>query len=169
MINSIKNNNFLYKKTVKVPFTASAYKEMLDKLVELESLEKETLIRLQAAREMGDLSENGMYKYAKMELGDIRRKMRYLKKLVDNGYALDQKMANQKSSDKVDFGTKVYLENETQKLEFTLVNEHESNPSLKKLSYKSPIGAAVFGKNKGEKVSVITPAGTKEYLIKNVE
>lgn len=157
------------KKPVKIPFTALAYQEMLDKLTELAQLEKETLVRLQAAREMGDLSENGMYKYAKMELGDIRRKMRHLKRLVDNGYALEKHTATDDKNAKIELGCLVVLSSSDTKLEFTLVNEHESNPSLKKLSYKSPIGSAVFGKKKGDKVSVFTPAGVKEYLVIDVK
>ena len=44
----------------------------------------EILKSLVRAREMGDLSENGAYKSARFELGDIDRKIRHLKHLVSN-------------------------------------------------------------------------------------
>ncbi len=49
---------------------------------ELTAERAEILVRLQTAREMGDLSENGAYKYAKFELRDTDRRLRHLNKLL---------------------------------------------------------------------------------------
>ena len=73
----------------------------------LEQQQEEILVRLQAAREMGDLSENGAYKYAKFELGNVRRQLRRVNYLLQWG-----KIAAKKKTGAVDFGSKVRLKNE---------------------------------------------------------
>jgi transcription elongation factor GreA len=57
-------------------FSQEKYDEMRAEVRRLLAYREEVIPRLKAAREMGDLSENGAYKYAKFELGDIRRKLR---------------------------------------------------------------------------------------------
>ncbi len=59
----------------KIPFTRAAFQKMIERRKQLHDLREETLVRLKAAREMGDLSENGAYRYAKFELGNIGREL----------------------------------------------------------------------------------------------
>ena len=51
---------------------------------------------------------------------------------------------------------------------FTLVSEAEANLKEGKLSISSPIGKALFGKAKGDKVMAQTPAGAVEFQITNI-
>jgi len=130
----------------------------------LEQQQEEILVRLQAAREMGDLSENGAYKYAKFELGNVRRQLRRVNYLLQWG-----KIAAKKKTGAVDFGSKVRLKNEAGELEFMLVSEHEADPRVGKLSLQSPLGSAVVGKRKGDKVTVMAPAGKMGYEIVEID
>src|SRR5687767_12909243 len=72
-------------------FTAVAYQEMEENFARLTKEREEVIVRLQAAREMGDLSENGAYKYAKIELGSINRQLRELKYKLTNGQVVTPK------------------------------------------------------------------------------
>jgi transcription elongation factor GreA len=49
------------------------------------------------------------------------------------------------------------------------VGVNESDPTSGKLSHSSPVGRAVLKRRVGEKVTVMTPRGSTEYEIVNVE
>ncbi len=149
------------KITPTIPFTAAAYAHNQAEFARLTEERKEVLVRLQTAREMGDLSENGAYIYAKLELGNIGRQLRYLEHVLTHGYVADATA----KSDVADFGHTVTLKNSTKELSFMLVSEHESNPVAHKLSLQSPIGQAVHGKRVGDEVIVTTPAGVVKYQL----
>ena len=152
-----------------IPFTPEKYQEMKNTVLKLENLRKEVMSRLIAAREMGDLSENGAYKYAKFELGDIGRQLRRFKHLLKIGFPAPK---NQGTSGKVDFGSTVTIEkcDETkQKRTFFIVSEHESEPIVQKIAYSSPMGRAVMRKEAGDIVVVDTPSKKVTYLIVSVE
>lgn len=128
--------------------------------VELEAV----LGRLKVAREMGDLSENGAYKYAKFELGNIRREMRRLEHLLADGYVITQTQ-----SDTADFGNVITVSGPRGEMKFLLVSKHESDPAKNKLSPDSPLGRAVYRKKVGEEVFVETPAGQMRYQIVSID
>lgn len=65
----------------KVLFTASGYEKLQTELNTAISKRPEVLKALVRAREMGDLSENGAYKSAKFELGQLDRIIRTLQDL----------------------------------------------------------------------------------------
>lgn len=149
------------KITPTIPFTAEAYQKNKAELDRLIKLRAEVMERLKAAREMGDLSENGAYKYAKFELGDIGRRMRYLKHVLAHGYIAE----TDSTSEVVSFGKTVELESNGATYTFFLVSEHESDLTANKLSIDSPIGKALLGKKAGESAEVTTPRGTVTYSI----
>ena len=146
-----------------IPFTKDAYEKLQSDLHALKKRREEVVIRLTAAREQGDLSENGAYKYAKQELGDIGRQMRHLKYQLLFGY-----VAATKSGGAIDFGSTITIKNDAREITFMLVSEYESNPSEKKLSTSSPIGSSVIGKKVGDIVTVSLPNGSVDYTITQV-
>lgn len=148
-----------------IPFTADAYQKLQSEFDRLSEEREQLLVRLQTAREMGDLSENGAYKYAKIELGNVNRRLRELKHLLQHGHVV-QKQANPET---VQFGCTVTLRQGKRTLTYMIVSQHESNPQQGKLSTDSPIGQALFGKKKGDTVTVNAPAGLLEYMITEIE
>lgn len=143
-------------------------KEELDKKKQLQKkllkTQEEVIKRLQIAREMCDLSENGAYHAAKHELGNVRRQLRSVNHILK--YAYVPKISK---SNVVKFGSQVTLENNGKKIEFTLVSQYESNPLEKKLSMESPIGKAILNKQVGNKVIVTTPNGEVAYTIIDIK
>lgn len=125
---------------------------------------KEVLVRLKDAREMGDLSENGAYKYAKFELGSLNRQLKELRYLLENG----EIFVKPASTGVVTFGSTVVLKTNGKKITYTLVNQHESDPSQGKLSLESPLGSLLLGKKVGETVSLVLPKGKTEYLVEKI-
>jgi len=51
---------------------------------------------------------------------------------------------------------------------YTLVDTREADPTQGKISVESPMGQALLGKTKGEKVEVKAPAGILNYTIKDI-
>ena len=148
----------------KIPFTKIGFeKNQKDYDVLLEK-RKEILVRLQAAREMGDLSENGAYTAAKFELRNTDRELRRLKYLIRFGVVTDKK-----GNDVVDFGSQVTIDDGREKMVFMIVSGYESNPTSSKLSSESPIGRALLGKKEGDKISVHSPDGIIEYKLLKIE
>ncbi len=147
-----------------IPFTAAAYHQLQLDVDRLTAERKEVMIRLQTAREMGDLSENGAYIYAKFELGSISRQLAQLNHLLKNGVVVEKS-----NLDIVDFGCTVTLEQRGKFTSYTLVSIHESNLEQHKLSTESPIGKALLGKKVGDQVVISVPNGEITYTVTKIE
>lgn len=148
-----------------IPFTQAAYDQMQQDFDRLTKTRKEVLVRLQAAREMGDLSENGAYTYAKLELGTVSRQLRELKYLLEYG-----KVTQASSNQTVGFGNTVTLKTSKGKeIVYTMVSIHESDLLAHKLSTESPLGAAIMNQPIGKVVTVVAPAGETKYEILKIE
>lgn len=148
----------------KIKFTEEGYTKVQNEFERLTQKRKEAVTSLQRAREMGDLSENGAYKAARFQLSDIDRQLRWFKYQIRFG-----EVTESNKTDRVGFGNIVTLVNNDGTITFMLVDGFESNPKEHKLSLHSPIGRAVEGKEVGEKIVVIAPAGIIEYTITKLE
>lgn len=144
----------------KISFTKEGFEKNQKDYDNLLEKRKGILVRLQSAREMGDLSENGAYTGAKFELRTTDRELRRLKFLIRFGVVTEKT-----DNDVISFGSKVTLDDGKEKLVFTIVSGYESNPTSQKLSVESPIGKALIGKRAGEKITVNVPEGVLVYTI----
>jgi transcription elongation factor GreA len=115
---------------------------------------------LKRGREMGDLSENGLYKAAKMELVSIDRQIRHLKNLIVYG-----RVSEPKDKNFVQLGHLVTVKTDTGKKDFKIVGEWEANPRENKISLKSPIGHNLMGRKVGELITITTPQRKIVYEI----
>jgi transcription elongation factor GreA len=143
-----------------IPFTKQGFED-LKKELENKIIERPTAVKaLTRGRDMGDLSENGLYKAAKMELSNIDHQIRHLQNLVLYGRVFEPKDNNT-----VQLGHTVTVETENGKREFAMVGEWEANPRDGKISLKSPIGHNLMGRKLGEIVKITTPEKRIEYRI----
>ncbi len=157
-----KTKYFIPPQDDPIPLTQSALNEKRAEFARLKKRRAEVMVRLVEAREKGDLSENGAYTAAKFELGDLGRRLRYIRYVLKNAYVPVEFGGNT-----VEFGVNVTLLNTQTKKENTyiLVSQHESDPLNGKLSLESPIGSAIRGKMAGDVVEVETPRGVVEFVI----
>jgi transcription elongation factor GreA len=72
---------------------------------------------------------------------------------------------NKKSRSSVELGSTVFLESDFQKVNYTLVNSIEADPSANKISESSPLGRALLGKKEHSTIRISTPRG-KKFLYK---
>jgi transcription elongation factor GreA len=148
----------------KIPFTKTAYEQMQRDVLQLKDEIEEVIVRLTTAREMGDLSENGAYRYAKIELGDRRRQLSRLRYLLLHGEIVEPT----KGHGTIGFGSTIQLHYQNKDMTYILVNQYESDPSKGKVSQESPLGKALLGKKAGDHIKVSTPSGEVLYFISSV-
>jgi len=141
--------------------------EGLEKLkAELEDLttnkRREVAERIKDAREYGDISENSEYDDAKNEQAMLEGKILDLEEKLRSATVID---AKELSTDVVQVGSAVTIKAEKGKREtYTIVGSAEADPKQRKLSNESPVGRALIGKGKGEKVTVALPNGQSRTL-----
>ena len=140
-------------------------KEELNLLVAIERPNASKAIA--EAREKGDLSENAEYDAAKEAQGLLELRIRKLEAEIGNARVLD---ATKIDITKVSVLSKVKVMNMKMKKEFTyhLVSEAEADLKQMKISVKSPIGAALLGLKKGEKVTIQIPAGAMDLQVLDI-
>lgn len=137
-------------------------KEELNRLVAIERPNASKAIA--EAREKGDLSENAEYDAAKEAQGLLELRIRKLEADIGNARVLD---ASKIDTSKVSVLSKVRVKNLKMNKEFTyhLVSEKEADLKQMKISVKSPIGSALLGKSRGDKVTIQIPAGNMELEV----
>jgi transcription elongation factor GreA len=74
-------------------------------------------------------------------------------------------------STKVEIGTTVSVKKEGTKeaVTYSIVGAEEADMTVNKISNKSPLGEALFGKSKGDVVSITTPKGLVKYTIVEIQ
>jgi transcription elongation factor GreA len=126
--------------------------------------------KIKVARDFGDLSENSEYDAAQNELAIMEARIKDIEETLKNVVILDQSKI---SKDIVSIGSKVTIRDldfpDEEPETYILVGMTESNPSENKISDQSPVGKALLGKKKGEKVLVEAPGGEFEYEILDIE
>ena len=149
----------------KVQITQSGMDALKVELSQLVDEKRPALVdRLSNARSQGDLAENSDYQSAKDELDFLDGRIAELENVLKNAQVVDEV-----KNGGVSVGTKVTLKVNGSKTEFHIVGEWEADPMQKKISHTSPLGKALVGKKKGEKVEVEAPAGKIMYEILSVE
>ncbi len=114
--------------------------------------------KIEAAREEGDLRENGGYHAAKEEQGKMHARALQLRQLLENaqvGTAPTQSgMAAPGMVVKIAFDG-----DEDDTLEFLLGSREESGAALEVYSPQSPLGSAINGRQVGESTTYELPNG----------
>jgi len=121
----------------------------------------EVAARIHDAKEHGDLSENAEYEDAKNEQAFVEGRIQALEALIKNATIIDE----HHSTDHVQIGSTVAVESPDGAETFTIVGSAEAKPTEGRISNESPVGRALLGKRKGEKVLVRVPAGDFTYKI----
>jgi transcription elongation factor GreA len=81
--------------------------------------------------------------------------------MIKNATLIDENT----STDHVQIGSTVKVKSEDGPETFLIVGSAEAKPSQGRISNESPVGRALLGKKKGEKVLVKVPAGDFSYTI----
>jgi len=122
---------------------------------------------LEYSKSLGDLSENAEYHEARALQAELEDKIAKLETVIRSAVIV----GDNKHSDKTEIGSKITIEKEgaKEKIDYMIVGSEETDLAKGKISSSSPLGAALIGKKKGDKVSLRTPKGNAKYTIISVE
>ena len=144
-------------------------KEELER--ELEKLIKERLpalaAKLKEAVAEGDLKENADYHDTREQKSFAEGRVQYLENILRDAVVI----SNDGSSDEIRIGAEVTIREDSadQDEVYMIVGAAESNPREGKISHESPIGKALLGRKKGDKVKINVPSGeTLIFKIKKI-
>jgi transcription elongation factor GreA len=136
--------------------TQGAYDRLKAELDELSGPGRtEIAKKIEAAREEGDLKENGGYHAAKEEQGKMEARIRQLTQLLETA-VIGETPADDGI---VEPGMVVTVDMFGDEETFLLGSREITDDSIHVFSEKSPIGAAVNGAKVGDKVSYTAPTG----------
>jgi transcription elongation factor GreA len=152
----------------KVWLTQDAYDKLQQELEDLKGpVRQEIIARISAARDEGDLKENGGYHAAREEQGKLEGRIRQLQDMLDRA-----EVGETPADDGiVEPGMKVtykFVGDDDDEAETFLLGAREMEDAaggLKVYSPQSPLGGAIIGASKGDTVSYEAPNGKKLEVV----
>ena len=154
----------------KEPITVKGLENLKSELENLKNVQRPKVVAAIAeARSHGDLKENAEYHAAKEQQGLIEGRVLSINDLIARANVIDVTKID--NDEKVIFGSTVKVEDLKmhEEISYRLVGQDEADIKKNLIFYKSPIGKALIGKNKGDMVSVSTPSGERNFEIKDVK
>lgn len=151
------------------PMTMAGKKKLDDELENLTKVERDKVIKAIAeARAHGDLKENADYSAAKERQSIIEGRIMELQGKIGKAQIID---VSKIKSDKIVFGATVTLLDVDKDIDviYQIVGEDEADLKNGKISYLSPLGKAMIGKEEGDSVIVKAPKGDVEYEVKSIQ
>ena len=147
-----------------VVLTKEGYEELKQHLDYLTTERRREIAEaIKEAREFGDLSENAEYDAAKNEQALLEDEIQALEEQLRDATIVEK---GDQPRGEVAIGSTVTLKGPRGKeLKFKVVGSAEADPDQNRLSNESPVGRAVIGRKKGDKVEVTTPKGVVKYEI----
>ena len=148
------------------PVTPEGYQAMVEELQHLKSVERPKIVRdIEEARAHGDISENSEYEDAKERQSLCEGRINELENRVATAEIIDVTKLN--VSDRIVFGCTVKVEEISTEENscYKIVGELEADVNNGKISFKSPLGRALIGKEEGDEVTVVTPGGKRLFEV----
>lgn len=147
--------------------TAEGLQRMQSELEYLKGPAREQLaLRLRAAIQQGDLSENADYSAAKEDQSFLEGRIQELERILRNVHIIDE---TKQGRETVDIGARVTVEEEGfDAEEYQMVGPKEANPADNRISYESPLGKALMNHRVGDVVVADTPNGKIRFKITQI-
>ena len=143
------------------------YKELGKELEYLKTTRrKEIADKLEFAKSLGDLSENAEYHEAREDQAGTEKRILELEEILKNAQVVERH-----HSEAVEIGSVIVVKKTggREEKKYQIVGSEEADTVTGKISYLSPLGSALMGKKKGDKVSFQSPAGKVEYIVVEIE
>tara|TARA_B100000579_G_C22651178_1_gene766296 strand:+ start:275 stop:751 length:477 start_codon:yes stop_codon:yes gene_type:complete len=154
----------------KEPITIRGLEKLKKELVFLKEKKRPEIVSAIAeARSHGDLKENAEYHAAKEQQSLNEGRIEQINDIIARANVIDVTKIN--NDGKIIFGSTVFLENldNGEKIEYKIVGKDEADLKNKLIYFQSPVGKGLIGKNKNDLVEIKTPAGIKNFEIKDVK
>ena len=154
----------------KEPITKNGLEKLKKELEDLKNIERPKIVEaISEARSHGDLKENAEYHAAKEQQAKIEGRILSINDSIARANVID--VTKLENNGKVIFGSTVKVQDldTDKKISYRLVGQDEADIKKNLIFFKSPIGKALIGKNKGEMISVKTPSGERNLEVLEVD
>lgn len=153
---------------VKNYITPNGYRKLKEELEQLWKIERPVLVKtITWAASNGDRSENGDYIYGKKRLREIDRRVRFLRKRLEQAEVVDP--AQRGKCDQIFFGATVTVcGSDGCESTYSIVGVDEADVGCGLISWVSPLARAMLKLREGEVVVLRTPVGIQELEILSV-
>ena len=135
--------------------TSEGFKRLQEELSKLFKHDRPKVVEVVSwAAGNGDRSENGDYIYGKKKLRQIDSRIKFLTSVIEDADIIQQN--DQINTDKVFFGAYVELRQDQKKksLNLRIVGQHETTHDKIYISWVSPLGSSLLGRQKNDEVSI---------------
>ena len=154
----------------KEPITVSGLNSLKSELENLKNVQRPKIVEAIAeARSHGDLKENAEYHAAKEQQALIESRVIAIDNLIARANVID--VTKIENNGKVIFGSTVKVQDlkNNNQISYRLVGQDEADIKKNLIFFKSPIGQALIGKDKGDMISASTPSGERSFEILDVQ
>lgn len=153
---------------IETPMTALGKKMMEAELDQLIKVDRENVKEaISEARALGDLKENAEYSAAKEKQSHVEGRIQELQSKLSRARVVN---VSGMQGSKIVFGATVKITDSNGKeITYQIVGEDEAMTDASKISYSSPLGKALIGKEAGDEVVVKAPKGDVTYEVQAVE
>jgi transcription elongation factor GreA len=151
------------------PITKYGFNKIQEELNQLIRVDREEIkVAISEARELGDLKENAEYHSAKEKQSILEGRISQLQGIIATSRVVD---ISTTQSERIVFGATVSLLDieKDEKITYQIVGDVESDINKGKVSFKSPLGKALIGKEDGDTIVVKAPKGDIEYEVESFE
>ncbi|MEK4663735.1 transcription elongation factor GreA [Priestia sp. FSL H7-0729] len=152
-----------------VILTQEGLEKLEDELRELKTVKRKELAeRLKLAISYGDLKENSEYHSAKDDQAFMETRILIVEKMLKNAKVITSENMD---ATKVGVGSTVLLNDIefAEKIEYKLVGPAEADVADNKISYESPLGKELMGKEVGSVIHVNAPMGVIKYELLEIK
>lgn len=152
-------------KAIETPIylTKEGLDRLRNKLARLKNSLPDLITETRRTADYGDRSENDEYKEAKSALRRTHRQIWTIEAQLKRVKIISQE---KNTSGVVKLGSAVLVElSSGEKREYMILDSAETNPGEGRISYKSPLGAALLHRRKGETIRLQTANGIREYKV----
>ena len=153
----------------RVLLTRKGLRKLEDELHQLRTVRRaEVAEQIRDAQELGMAQVDGQYEDAKNQQAFLEGRIQEIEKMLELAEVIDERAARR--SKEVRVGSTVSVRMKSGKSQtFQLVGPAEADPSSGRISHASPVGEALLGKKRGDRVRVEAPGGRVEMTVTSVK
>ncbi|MDA8283502.1 MAG: transcription elongation factor GreA [Actinomycetota bacterium] len=149
--------------------TRETYERLQAELEDLRTRGRVEIARaIEAARALGDLSENGDYHAAKDSQGKMELRIRQLEAMLDGAEIVDSDAAPADGAVRTGVVVALRYAGDDDVEQFLIGSIEERREGVSVVSPNSPLGQVLIGKRKGDTVAYDAPSGQLEVEIVEV-
>ncbi len=125
----------------------------------------EVASEIREAQELGPDQLDGQYEDAKNQQAFLEGRIGEIERMLERVEIIDETAAHKSKEVRIGSTVSVKIKKGGKTQKYQLVGPAEASPSDGRISYESPVGHALVGKKRGDKMTVKTPGGEIEMSI----